>query len=223
MDAIAAIAKSYRSVAERHLPPLTENSRGCRFVFANCDSPIEQIYCLSLFQVPDVWAIPAEFFDSLLKYQPPTRRIIVFSQFPIRDYRVDFLLVALSPEQDPAFLIVECDGRDFHSTPEAIARDRDRQRDLCGWGFRIVRHTGAEIHADPAGVVAKTFASLATHGWSSGDAACVNNMTIRRAIAALSLGGESMGYRAPTLKPMGLSLNDALAEMERVINERERD
>jgi very-short-patch-repair endonuclease len=212
VDAIAGIARTYRLTAEKHLPPLTEQSRGCRFVFANCDSPIEQIFCLSLFQVADVWAIPAEFVECLPLYRSPTRRIIAFSQFPIRQYRADFLLVALSPEQSLAALVVECDGKDFHSSPDAIARDMARERDLRDWGYQVVRHSGAEIYDNPAEVVGKTLENLRAHGWSRSDAASVNNFDIRRAVAALSIG--DMGYRAPTLKPVGQSIANVLASVE---------
>lgn len=51
---------------------------------------------------------------------------------------------------DPSIkIIVECDGFAYHSSKEAFQRDRARDRQLMGAGFRVRRYAGTEIYADP--------------------------------------------------------------------------
>jgi very-short-patch-repair endonuclease len=211
-ETIAQIAERYRSKALRLTPDLGDQSCGFHIAFARCESPIEQMFCLSLFQVtPGIWAIDGDFRPSLLEHRPKARGVLVFAQQPIKQYRADFLLVALSPEQvEAAFLIVECDGQEFHSSADAIKRDARRERVLRNTGFRIVRHTGADIYANPCEVVAKTFEHLDSHGWTRSDSWAVDNLTIWRAMMALQGGDPNMGYRPPTLKPASQSITAIL-------------
>lgn len=66
------------------------------------------------------------------------------SQHQIDSYRVDFLL-----ELNGHSLVIECDGHAFHErTKEQAARDRSRDRELTGKGFRVIRFTGSEIWKD---------------------------------------------------------------------------
>lgn len=62
-------------------------------------------------------------------------------------YRVDFLL--------PGGTIVELDGHDWHSSKPQRAKDAKRDRDLTGLGYRVIRFTGSEVHADPDACVAE--------------------------------------------------------------------
>ncbi len=55
--------------------------------------------------------------------------------------RVDFLVGRR--------LIVEVDGRDYHSSPAAFARDRRRDRAAQLAGFTTLRFTAAEVLSDP--------------------------------------------------------------------------
>jgi len=67
-------------------------------------------------------------------------------------YRVDFLME--KDEYLPGSLAIECDGHDFHErTKEQAARDRRRDRELTGAGFRVFRFTGSEIAKDPLACV----------------------------------------------------------------------
>ena len=69
----------------------------------------------------------------------------VFPQFPIGPYRADFALISSS-----GFLVVECDGHDFHErTKEQAAHDRKRDRFMVADGWTVLRFTGSEIHRDP--------------------------------------------------------------------------
>lgn len=67
----------------------------------------------------------------------------LFAQLPIGGYRTDIALV-----DGTARLIIECDGREFHSTETQVQNDRRRDRDLVRAGWRVIRYSGAEIHKD---------------------------------------------------------------------------
>jgi hypothetical protein len=51
-------------------------------------------------------------------------------------------------------LIVETDGREFHQTPIAFARDRERDERLIVRGYRVVRFTYRRVVKQPAAVAA---------------------------------------------------------------------
>lgn len=60
-------------------------------------------------------------------------------QFEVGPYRIDLAL-------SDAKLAIECDGKDFHSTPAQVAHDQKRSAflTLCGW--TVLRFTGSQIH-----------------------------------------------------------------------------
>ena len=41
---------------------------------------------------------------------------------------------------------VECDGEKYHTLPDALARDRERNNHLASFGWRVLRFSGKEIH-----------------------------------------------------------------------------
>lgn len=76
--------------------------------------------------------------------------IAIRPQQRVGDYRVDFVVAYafFGAELD---LVVECDGHEFHErTKHQAARDKRRDRFLTAQGYRILRFTGAEIHASAA-------------------------------------------------------------------------
>jgi very-short-patch-repair endonuclease len=50
-------------------------------------------------------------------------------------------------------LVVELDGRGFHSSPRAFEADRARDAALQRAGYRVIRITHRRLHTDPRGVV----------------------------------------------------------------------
>ncbi|MBW3607527.1 MAG: endonuclease domain-containing protein [Actinobacteria bacterium] len=56
-------------------------------------------------------------------------------------------------------LIVETDGREFHLTPQAFERDRERDARLTMMGYRVVRFTHRRLVTDAA-AVAQTLRAL---------------------------------------------------------------
>lgn len=140
---------------------------GFQIAFGQCESPIEQAYCLSLFQLPGVKAVEGGFDHSLLaNLYGRAPAITVFAQQPILAYRADFLLVGTSPHYaEPLFVIAECDGEAFHSAREQRRRDDARQAALANCGFKVIRFTGSELFRQPQRVASRTLAEFAKHGW----------------------------------------------------------
>jgi very-short-patch-repair endonuclease len=68
----------------------------------------------------------------------------VSTQVPMGPYRLDILVTAAGRG-----LVVECDGAQFHTAPEAVERDKRRDRFCVTQGYSVMRFTGAEIRRDP--------------------------------------------------------------------------
>ncbi len=71
----------------------------------------------------------------------------------VEGFEVDFLWRAQR-------VIVETDGREFHETPTAFARDRERDERLTVLGYRVVRFTYRRLVDHPAAVAATLRALL---------------------------------------------------------------
>jgi hypothetical protein len=70
-------------------------------------------------------------------------------------YEVDFLWVDRR-------VIVETDGNTFHSTRQAIERDRRKEADLMQAGYRVLRITWSQVEHRPGEVVLTLQVTLAT-------------------------------------------------------------
>lgn len=74
----------------------------------------------------------------------------VATQVPLGPYRLDIVV-----ETAGRRLCVECDGAAFHTSLEAVERDKRRDRFCVTQGMAVMRFTGAEIHRDPRGCAAQ--------------------------------------------------------------------
>jgi very-short-patch-repair endonuclease len=96
-----------------------------------------------------------------VKMLPASSEVIIEPQRQIGDYRVDFLVSwtetnwatantrSEPPTQITTFLIVECDGHEYHErTKEQAKRDKGRDRILQSCGYSVFRFTGSEIYKD---------------------------------------------------------------------------
>lgn len=60
------------------------------------------------------------------------------------------LFTVKSVAQEISYLVVECDGHDYHErTKEQAAKDRSRDRNLQMSGYTVFRFTGYEIYRAP--------------------------------------------------------------------------
>lgn len=114
---------------------------------ARCDSPIEELFLAGLMAASFRHADCIEFREGGPLNGPAPNRPTCYQQVRISEYKVDFLIV-----KPTAYVIrnivVECDGREFHSHPDQVRDDRERDRFLKNRGYTILRFTGAEIHED---------------------------------------------------------------------------
>ena len=76
-------------------------------------------------------------------------------QHQLGRYRYDFAMDLKGLEKP--ILLVECDGKAFHSSPEQIANDRRKDDAARQVGITLIRFTGSELHRDPHGCVQRAF------------------------------------------------------------------
>ena len=111
---------------------------GCLTMIKDCESPIERMLGVGLYNAQTYWESLAD-----------NRAINIYSQMDIvcgkKIYRVDFQINAIVNGKEK-ILIVECDGHEFHEKTKAQAiKDRQRERDLIKNGYIVARFTGSEI------------------------------------------------------------------------------
>jgi len=83
----------------------------------------------------------------------------IHQQYPVGGFRIDIVV-----EGESSRLAVECDGDKYHSSPEQIRKDLDRQALLerLGWEFHRIR--GSDFYRDPDEAMARLFKRLAREG-----------------------------------------------------------
>lgn len=113
------------------------------------ESPIESALLGALRQVGRLCADPVQIAADCER-TPVRCGIYIYQQAVVLKYRADFLLGAMaSPDADPHWVVVECDGHEFHErTPEQAEHDRARDRAMTAAGYRVFRFTGREIRRD---------------------------------------------------------------------------
>lgn len=130
---------------------------------ANCDSPIEELlgaYLLTVFRENDC-KLHLCHFAGVSKLR--NERLLV-SQFKWHHYRTDWAII--QPSESDRALLIECDGRDFHSSPEQIDHDKKKDSAAHDYGHLTMRFPGRLIHKDPRGCARKVF-----DVWSGSNAA----------------------------------------------------
>lgn len=66
---------------------------------------------------------------------------ILYPEFPVLNYFIDFA----DPVRKVGF---EVDGRDYHSSPEQIKKDRERQKRVEAEGWEIIRIPASAVQKD---------------------------------------------------------------------------
>lgn len=92
----------------------------------NCESPIEVRLLVAIKKALPMGA---------------TMRV----QVPIGPYRADILV-----ESGPLRIVVEADGKEWHTEPEDVAHDRRRDAYMKAHGFKVARFAGSEINRNAA-------------------------------------------------------------------------
>jgi very-short-patch-repair endonuclease len=84
--------------------------------------------------------------------------IVLHPQFPLARFRYDFAVRAkwkLKP-----LLLIECDGKEFHSSADQRANDKLKDEAALRAGIRLIRFTGSEIHRDINACVKYTISGI---------------------------------------------------------------
>lgn len=122
---------------------LRRNIEEYQRIHRHFDSPIEEAF----------W----EQYALLTDYCPP---LDLVPQYPIGKYRVDFA-------HERSKTAIELDGHATHSSPDAIAYDRKRQRYIESQGWHVIRFGGKEVYNDASIVAKEVYDFLARHSKSS--------------------------------------------------------
>lgn len=132
-----------------------------------CESPIEAVILAGLvfsYYGPKL-RIPARV--CVPKYLPPDCGVVVFPQFQIANFRLDFLVAGRLRNGRRRWINVECDGHDYHEDVSKRKWDDDRIRDafMKTMGVQVFRFSGSEIWANPSGCAQEVASTLAE--WSA--------------------------------------------------------
>ena len=138
-----------------------------------CESEIEKLLLLALYRA----SVGNGYYENIdlrkrdvdcAAFKPyegvdDVHHALVFLQAKFGDYRTDFAIYDQSRKDRPArWIIVECDGHDFHErTKEQARRDKKRDRYMAAAGAVVLRFTGSEIWADAEACVDEVLNNLA--------------------------------------------------------------
>lgn len=120
-----------------------------------CQSPIEEMLLAGIISVAS-----GETSFSDRSYTWPEYPRVPFDgvycrlQAKVGPYRPDFLFIFQykSKEENKRFLVVECDGHDYHEkTKEQAKHDKSRDRWMTQNNIQLLRYTGSEIYNDSDG------------------------------------------------------------------------
>ena len=98
------------------------------------ESPIEVLFGMAMMDlIEDSWAL--------------------LPQFKWRGYRIDWAL----ERPDKPLIFVECDGNEFHTRPDQIAKDKVRDIHIRRAGIKLFRFTGSDIYRNAAGCALRVY------------------------------------------------------------------
>lgn len=125
------------------------NIKDFREALLDCESPIEQILAIA---IKDSRIEYINHYNPFIDLGIATNQEIKCKNG--KKYRLDFYIVVAYMNKKGkiiknAYLDIECDGKDYHSTKEQIKYDNKRSRDLIEEGFEIIRFSGSEINDNP--------------------------------------------------------------------------
>lgn len=114
-------------------------------VRATAESPIERALALQLVQSGRFVMLPADHAEHELHHS----KVAFIPQYKVGRYRLDFYMRFRNCDGDLFQIDVECDGKQYHRHPAAIARDQRRDRELNRLGIEVWRYPGWFLHHHP--------------------------------------------------------------------------
>jgi very-short-patch-repair endonuclease len=85
----------------------------------------------------------------------------VVPQFKLGPFRYDFAIT----QEGKAVALVECDGNDYHSSPEQVANDRKKDSFAAKMGAMLFRFSGSQIFCDGKHCVRRILQNLRWQGY----------------------------------------------------------
>jgi very-short-patch-repair endonuclease len=83
--------------------------------------------------------------------------IILQPQFKLGRFRYDFAILV----HGHALVLIECDGKDYHSSPDQVANDAKKDQAAEDYGVALVRFSGSDLHRKTDWCVGEALAVLA--------------------------------------------------------------
>lgn len=128
-------------------------SHQARFILQKAQSPIERLLALNCLNA--CFGYGNVLFQPTFPGGPFEGEVFAACQVKIGRYVAD-IAFELWGKKEAAYLVVECDGHDFHErTKEQAEHDRKRDRWMNANGIDVMRFTGREIVRDPRACVAE--------------------------------------------------------------------
>lgn len=139
---------------------IVERARAAMQANPTSDSPIESILGAAIIMCFDRSGKPL-----LLATEPSDKAagLQVIPQFKWSLYRSDWAIY--NPKTTGA-LLIECDGKDFHTGPDQIKHDMRKDQAAQDRGFLTMRFTGSQIHRNADGCAKEIFDFV--HGGARG-------------------------------------------------------
>ncbi len=118
-----------------------------RFFRQHCESPIEYAFGVAFSDHERVETFepdkaPKDFDD---------RTVVLIPQLVTLCYRLDFAVLFWVDGRIHKWAI-ECDGKEWHTSEQQIARDKRRDMDLLADGWRVLRYAGYLLHYGAGGM-----------------------------------------------------------------------
>lgn len=103
-------------------------------------------------------------FDVSEARKTASAAIVLAPQFQIDRFRYDFAILVFGQP----FVLIECDGKEFHSTKEQVENDGRKNAAAKSAGIELLRFDGSTIYRDTDGCVRKTLEALLRAGRERG-------------------------------------------------------
>ena len=113
------------------------------------ESPIEQKLLINLMR--------DKRFTIVKEGEATGQGYFIYPQMQVGNYRADFIIKASGyqgnnrvwPPNSHAAIAVECDGKEFHTSPEDVEYDRQRDEFFLTKGIKTLRFSGSIITRRP--------------------------------------------------------------------------
>jgi very-short-patch-repair endonuclease len=136
---------------------VAEATEHFRAAFEMCESPLEEVLLMAVASIP----LEVDFFCITGAKKPcvgawPRCGVEIDQQVTIGAYRVDFLFRCDSGKN----YVVEVDGHAYHSSRDALQRDKSRDRNLQQLGYSVLRFTYEDVWPRPFAAAAEIHAII---------------------------------------------------------------